>query len=75
VRDEVGFTLRAHQVSQPLDSSVICDMAAVGFGWARAFGLQDGDKPYGTWDDDRVRWIEAENGGGVTPAWMGYMMF
>jgi hypothetical protein len=51
-------------------SSVICDMAAVGLGWERAFGLYDGDNSNGEWDDAKRRWIEVENAGNVSPMWM-----
>jgi hypothetical protein len=51
---------------------MICGMAAVGFGWVEAFGLQDGDKYDGSWDDMKKRWVEIENGGVVSPVWLPF---
>jgi hypothetical protein len=56
-------------------SSMVCDVAALGFGWAGAFGLQDGDRPDGSWDETRRRWVDVENGGVVSPVWKALQLF
>ncbi|KAI5115441.1 hypothetical protein M0805_008893 [Coniferiporia weirii] len=57
--------------------SNFCKLAAVGFGWERAFGFDEGD-PDTTlmrMDDERKRWVEIDNAGNIVPVWRAFEMF
>ena len=60
---------------QIIFSSVVCNVAALGHGWEKAFGLQDGDHPDGSMDDLRKSWIEIDKAGAVVPAWDAFELF
>ncbi|KAI0706126.1 hypothetical protein BC835DRAFT_1312469 [Cytidiella melzeri] len=54
-------------------TSTVCKVSAVGLGWSRAMGLEDGDVDQ-TGEPIRrdKRWVEIDNGGSVLPEWTGF---
>lgn len=57
-------------------SSNICRLSAVGLGWDRAFGFDDGgDHHNGVINDKAKRWIELDNRGAITPSWTAFEVF
>ncbi|EIN14358.1 hypothetical protein PUNSTDRAFT_49178 [Punctularia strigosozonata HHB-11173 SS5] len=56
-------------------SSNVCRMAAVGFGWQGAFGLEGGDHEDGSMDNGRKRWVEIDNAGAIVPQWDAFELF
>ena len=59
-----------------LPSSVVCKIAALGFGFERAFGFDDGlSHVPGSINEDRKRWVEIDNRDQVIPAWDAFALF
>lgn len=51
-------------------------MAAVGLGWNRAMGFEEGaEDEMGNPNKDKRRWVEIDNAGAVSPQWDGYEPF
>ena len=57
-------------------SSTICRLSAVGHGFDRAFGFDDGKAhPSGSINDKTKRWIELDNRGNIAPSWTAFEVF
>jgi hypothetical protein len=57
-------------------SSNVCRLSAVGLGWDRAFGFDDGtDHTNGYINDSAKRWIDLDNRGTVSPSWTAFEVF
>lgn len=57
-------------------SSNFCKLSAVGLGWTRAFGFEDGDPNRKmTMDDAKKRWVEIDNRGDIDPVWRAFELF
>ena len=60
----------------PRNSSNICRVSAIGLGWERAFGYDDGENhDDGNINDERKRWIDLDNRGIVSPMWQAFEVF
>ncbi|KAJ6575476.1 hypothetical protein B0H19DRAFT_1128880 [Mycena capillaripes] len=53
-------------------SSVVCKLAAVGFGWKRSFGNID---EMGEMNKDTKRWVDVDLKGRVVPVWEAFQLF
>lgn len=66
---------RAHDLTASRSSNV-CKIAALGLGWDRAFGFDDGaDHTNGYINDAKKRWVELDNRGTVSPSWKAFEIF
>ncbi|KAI0652532.1 hypothetical protein C8Q79DRAFT_1005717 [Trametes meyenii] len=53
--------------------SNVCGMAALGFGFDRAFGFDDGeDHSMGVINRERRRWVDVDVDGRIDPAWLAF---
>ena len=51
----------------------MCRLAALGFGFERAFGFDaDGDYYQGDPNPERARWVDVDIAGRIIPAWMSF---
>ena len=69
-------------------SSNVCKIAAIGFGWERAFGFDPADREgastssaqhganvQDTIDEARKRWVEIDDKGNIAPVWRAFELF
>ncbi|KAL6309448.1 hypothetical protein BKA93DRAFT_357908 [Sparassis latifolia] len=57
-------------------SSNVCKISALGLGWERAFGFDDGgDYSMGAINEQRKRWVEIDNKDAVSPEWRAFDLF
>jgi hypothetical protein len=65
-------------------SSNVCKIAAVGFGWDRAFGFEgtsynpnsnSAEEGQVTVNDKRKGWIDVDDKGNIAPVWRAFEMF
>lgn len=64
--------MHCHLISR----SNACKLSALGLGFDRAFGFDDGaDYSTGSINEERKRWVEIDNQDQVVPIWTGFELY
>ncbi|KAI0347827.1 hypothetical protein BDW22DRAFT_1349892 [Trametopsis cervina] len=57
-------------------TSNVCKISAIGLGWNRAWGYEDGQEDErGVPNPDKKRWVEIDNKGAIAPEWTAFEVF
>ena len=69
----LGHTSISLLTDDVVGSSNVCRVSALGFGFERAFGFDDGGDHYdGTPNKARARWVDVDVEARVVPAWHAF---